>query len=430
MGIVLDEVRFQGRAPDLRRIADKITELSGLPVIVQESGADVVGNLYDLHAGVAFACAPQEKLEVFSYRPGAVKEFYEEFSQGIELPSARFMVGLNEPAGTQAVYLRSFAGQEPSLMAFTLLALEALGGGTRQPIPEEVRRQYAGPMTEAEFQERRRSLRKKLGLAALLYLLLLPITIPLFLLGLLVSLVNMPWRIGKAWLWVQGAIDKRDHQNLLRTIPDHMDFAPSQPADFPALDRRRLQDYSQALEALGFVHSLDYTLRTDVPLSAGGFGRLFFHPGQHCLAEVNQAFPANQEPSSMRCMMGSLLEAGWDLSTTDREPMLMSYAWRRPRNLWSCHPGHSPAELLTEHLQRRRQMMETLHLGVVTQLSAEGYFAYERQMMGLRKAVLKSNSMETVRRDMERFQRSPEHEWLGDFAHVAAGQQEDLARSD
>src|SRR5262245_32551971 len=113
MGVVVTEVVFEGPVPELSHIADKVTELSGLPLSITESGADVTGDLYDLHAHLAFDCAPETQMEVHAYRAGAVKEFYDQTFGGADLPMAKRVQGLNEPAGTLAVYLRGYIGQEP-----------------------------------------------------------------------------------------------------------------------------------------------------------------------------------------------------------------------------------------------------------------------------------------------------------------------------
>jgi hypothetical protein len=418
MGIVFDHMTFKRHAPDLAHISAKITELTGLAMVATESSDEVKGTLYDLHAHLAFACVPEEMIEVFSYRVGAVKEFYEAYTEGIKLPTERFVAGLHEPPGTQAIYLRGSIGQEPTLFMATILALEALGGEPREPLPEDQRREYGRPITIAELQERRRKTHRQLGWAAVVYVLLLPLTIPLFLLGLLMTFVMMPVRLYKAMQIYHEHVQQSEHQDLMALLPDHMEFLEIEPEDFPELDVHALRKYTQALQALGFVFALDYTIHTDAPDSSGGFARLFFHPTHKCLAEINQGFTRNGAVSTMRCMLGTLFTDRWDLTTTDREPtdLVMSYAWRRPRNLWSCHPGYSLSELLAEHLRRRNQMIESVHIAVIALSTAEAYFDHERATMAERKAVLSLKSMETIQAEIEEVTRKPRYEWLGDLA--------------
>lgn len=420
MGLVFDHMTFDGHAPDLHRIAAKMTEICGLAVVVTESDAEVKGTLHDTHGTLAFAAAPEEQITLFSYRTGAVKEFYAEYSEGLEgikLPTERFVTGLHEPQGTQAVYLSASVGHEPTLFMVTVLALEALGGKPREPITEDIRREYGVPITLQDLRRRQRKMRNQVAWAALLFILCLPLTIPLFVLGILFFLVMLPWRLMQAVKWYHDAVAVRDHKSLIARLPDVMEFVPTSPDAFSQLEHATLKRYTQELQALGFVHWIDYTVRADARGASGGFARLCYHPEHHCIAEINQAITDEGLVSTMRCMFGSLLSDGWDLTTTDREPtdMTMSYAWRRPKALWACHPRLSLAELLTEHLRRRRMMIIRLAVNVVKDLTQEGFFEYERRTMAERKEVLRLKNYETIQMEMERFERSPVYEWSGDF---------------
>jgi hypothetical protein len=199
MGVVVAEVVFDGQAPGLSRIAEKVTELSELALSVTESGADVKAGLYDLHASLAFVCAPKVRLELYSYRSGAVKEFYQQTFGDAGFPFARFTQGLNEPPGTQAVYLRGYVGQEPTLLVVTELALEALGGRPRESIPKEIRQEYGAPVSAAQLEERLRKVARQVWLGLLMGVVLLPLLIPLWLFGVLWGLMSLPWRIWKGY---------------------------------------------------------------------------------------------------------------------------------------------------------------------------------------------------------------------------------------
>lgn len=196
MGIVFDEVVFQGRAPPLSAIVDKITELSGLPLTVTESGAGVKGELYELHGYLAFACAPEQQIEIHVYRDGAVQKLCKEMFGDVHLPIAQYVQGNNEPVGTQSVHLRGYLGQEPTLLIMTTLALEALGGSSRHPLGEEERRQFGTPISPAQLEERRRKVARQGWLLAVACLLLLPVMIPLSIVGLVVM---TPWRVWKGY---------------------------------------------------------------------------------------------------------------------------------------------------------------------------------------------------------------------------------------
>lgn len=196
MGVVATEVIFEGGAPELSSIADKVAELSGLALSIRELSADVKANLYDLQGYLAFACAPGTQLEVYAYRAGAVRELYHQTFGDADLPIARCVQGLHEAEGTQAVYLRGYLGQELTLLVMTTLALEALGGRPREPIGDEERRHYGTPITPAQLHKRHRKLARQTWPILLVGLLLLPVLTPLWLAGIF---VRMPWRIWKAY---------------------------------------------------------------------------------------------------------------------------------------------------------------------------------------------------------------------------------------
>jgi len=414
--MVFDEVTFDGRGPTVDALAAKISELSGLPVSVQAPGPGDLG-IYDQHAYLFFVAMPEEQLEVFSYRRGAAKKFYNDFMEGFEnLPTAKYAVGLNEAPGTQVVYLRSFVGHEPTLMMATVLALEALGGRTRSPITDDIRREYGTPITEQQLAERRKKLHKELRRAAWIGMLMLPITIPLFIFGLLFRLVLLPWQIVTSVRAYHEIEEKREHREFMKCIPNQIEFVATTPDAFNQIDRPSLQYYTESLEELGFVLALDYEATLDIPSAGRGFARLLMHPVHHCVAEINQLFPDGRPALPVRCMIGSFMSDDWDLSTTDRTLFPLNYAWRRPRGLWIVETQMTPDELLAEHLARRQRMIDCLHIAVVTELSAEAYFEHERHILSARKTILKQKKMAAIMADMTQFEKTPKSEWLGDFA--------------
>ncbi len=72
MGITSAEVAFPHRAPSLSDICTKATEICSLPVVVLESHTD---KLLELDASIAFECAQDRPLELFTYRQGSVAGF-------------------------------------------------------------------------------------------------------------------------------------------------------------------------------------------------------------------------------------------------------------------------------------------------------------------------------------------------------------------
>ncbi|MFL5240801.1 MAG: hypothetical protein ACJ8FY_01720 [Gemmataceae bacterium] len=172
MGVVVAQVVFDGQAPKLSRIAEKVTELSGLAMSVTESGADLKADVYDLHAYLAFDCDPKDQLELYSYRVGTAP-------------------------GTQTVYLSCNLNQELTLLVVTVLALEALHGRPRDPITEIDRREFGTRITATQLVARRRIVEKQAMGAALVAVLLLPVIVLLWLGWFVLTLLIMP-ESGKA----------------------------------------------------------------------------------------------------------------------------------------------------------------------------------------------------------------------------------------
>jgi hypothetical protein len=195
MGIVLQEVTFDGPAPTAAMIAARMTERVGLPVIVRESPAAAAaaaavdrGGLYDLAAWIAFEMYPKAEIELTAYRAGAVKEHLRRCGMDA-LPIANVVQGVNEAAGTQTVYVQGYVGQEPTLLLATTLALESLGGRLGEPMSDELRREFGRVVSGDELRRRHRKVGRQ-GLMALAGgVLLLPVLVPVW-------TVEMAWQVG------------------------------------------------------------------------------------------------------------------------------------------------------------------------------------------------------------------------------------------
>jgi hypothetical protein len=190
MGLVMSEVRFPGEPPGLEETAARVTERSGLRVVAEPLlNPD---GFYQVHGRISFACAPETALELFCYSPGPRRRNVEMFVEsGLVSPEAR-QVPL--PAGS-VVHLRTFIGAEPTLLFQTELALEELGGALPRPLSEEARREYGGPVTEAELLRRIRDMEVAMRPALWATVLLVPLLLPI---QLVWTLVRLPWTLWKA----------------------------------------------------------------------------------------------------------------------------------------------------------------------------------------------------------------------------------------
>jgi hypothetical protein len=206
---------------------------------------------------------------------------------------------------------------------------------------------------------------------------------------------------------------------LLAAIPDEVEFRAARAEDYADLDAERLARYTQALEALGFTHLIDYTTAADVPRWPKGFARLFVHREEHCFAEVNQVFRSGGKRVPLRCALLSRLADGWSLWTSDRQPRRESHAMRRPRTVRRYLPGERTASLLEAHLEMGRRMAHDLGLAVVTEDTAEAYFARARRDNRARKEAVRGRSGVRLLLDLFLFDMSPKTEWLGEYAGKA-----------
>ena len=191
------QVIFDERAPGLERIAEQVTEISGLPVSITDRLKEFPDPSSDFDGTLAFTCVPQSWIELRAYRPEEVRKFYHESvgDPDLRLPMARCVHGLNEPSGTQTVYLRGYINQEPTLLFVTLLALEKLGGRPRHPIPDDIRRGYSVRITETELEKRCRKAGRQAWLGAAVAIVMLPVLIPLWVLFLFLKLPLGVWYV-------------------------------------------------------------------------------------------------------------------------------------------------------------------------------------------------------------------------------------------
>lgn len=198
MGRLHTEFLFDGHAPDLGAIIGALERLSGLSVTT-EVLPEEADSPRQINARLAFECAPEEELEIYTYRPGGVKEFCNKmFDDPVLRSMAATVEGMNEPPGKQAVYLTGFVGQELSLFNYATCALETLGGQSREMLLDNERATYQSPMTADELRRRHRKNRWAGRLTCAVLLLSLPLWIPLWVLSLLWTMLALPWSIQKA----------------------------------------------------------------------------------------------------------------------------------------------------------------------------------------------------------------------------------------
>ncbi|MEG3846181.1 hypothetical protein QT971_02215 [Microcoleus sp. herbarium19] len=209
---------------------------------------------------------------------------------------------------------------------------------------------------------------------------------------------------------------------FLEELSKDIKFVPVEPDEFPQLDAKSLQRYTDALESVGFVKLIDFKI-------VGGqisFVRLFVHPQHSCWAEVGQIFFKSRKPMPIAVTIGSALEPNWSLSTGDIKISSLlfgiGYMMRHPRTLWISKPGVTPSKLLQTHLQRRGQIISTLNLEVteLTDTSLAAYFTFQLEERIKRKQVLQRKNIIVGLIEALLFAVNPKQEWMGEYGDAVA----------
>jgi hypothetical protein len=214
---------------------------------------------------------------------------------------------------------------------------------------------------------------------------------------------------------------------ILDAMPVNVEVVPGLPASFPDLDADTLDAYTAAFTGLGFRPLMDYTVRAKNLIANPGFARLLVNDLNHCFVEMNQGFPTAGRVSNtmrqlfptiglagpMRCVIISLLEQGWTVSTGDREPSNWAYVTRRSKAEWSSRPGSSPQELLQEHLKLREKLTRDLQLQTRTEDTAEAYFEQVKKAAEQRKQVVQRRFALAIVLDLYLFDKNPKYQWQG-----------------
>ena len=223
------------------------------------------------------------------------------------------------------------------------------------------------------------------------------------------------------WLALSAALPYFWMRNALsRSVSRAHSYPDARPEHFPFLDRDKLDLYTAALEARGFVRLRDFTIvssNNTSPARPLVFGRLFAHPELHLFAELGQLFGTKHPSGELGCAVFSHFEQGWALSVTSRRPNSVTYLVRRPRRLWLSRPGATVEELLDWHLDLRGQMVTVLDLKVSEDVRAETFFRSSSEAVEEMRQIIKRRSRWLLPLLFEywRLEAHTPHEWLGDY---------------
>lgn len=205
---------------------------------------------------------------------------------------------------------------------------------------------------------------------------------------------------------------------VLQDYLKEQEFVAVEPDEFSQLDVKSLQHYTNALESAGFAKLIDFTMVYSK--HKPGFARLFFHPQHYCWVEVNQMFLLGRLMPVAATII-STLEPDWSLSTTDRKTsgflLGLIYLLSHPRSLWINQPSVTLSKLLERHLQRLRQIANTLTLEVteLSDASPDAYFDFQRRERIKRKQTLQRKNMIVGIAEVLISAVNPKREWMGDY---------------
>jgi hypothetical protein len=168
MGLLMNEVSFNGQAPSLNCIVNKITEISGLEISIEDDR----DSYCNLNVRLSFSNTPDNQLKISTTVSVIALDTHSHSTSYIPRSSASEE---NESIDSQTVCLRMYVGQEATLLYIATIALEELGGRSRYLVSEEMRQQYSTRITSSEL-ERRYQLN---GVAIIRFYIILLVSLPL-----------------------------------------------------------------------------------------------------------------------------------------------------------------------------------------------------------------------------------------------------------
>jgi hypothetical protein len=213
-------------------------------------------------------------------------------------------------------------------------------------------------------------------------------------------------------------------RRVLKNMATSYSFPPATLAQFPLLDVAALERYTQEFEGMGFVRLLDFSLVSNGAQPIPSFCRLFAHTRHHCFGEVSQLFPRGKSPLPLACSIQSVLQNGWTLSFSNRQPKAASSMIRRKKALGVSMPSTSTSALLQAFLQMRDQVCHDLGIAPMKDDSLEAYIA-KTQLAAteMREAVQQKNFATAVShvyyRKFALLKTREEYTWLGDYPKEA-----------
>jgi hypothetical protein len=210
-------------------------------------------------------------------------------------------------------------------------------------------------------------------------------------------------------------LNRKVRKALMAVMPIEIQFKSIDPSELPGLNKDQLAQFTSDLEHLGFAWLRDYTVVWPGKSAPRGFARLFWHRQERCFAEIMATAQGIEKGLPLGVAINSYLENDWDLGTSNLALKRGDHFLQLPKVLRMRYPDAAPAELLQRHLVRRKEMLDGLHLKILSDLSVESYFARIRKRMAERRESMQHRQPLDELPTADMLAAQPSYEWLGAF---------------
>ena len=190
-------------------------------------------------------------------------------------------------------------------------------------------------------------------------------------------------------------------------------LVPVDPAQWPGIDWKALDDYAVQLEARGYRRLGDFSLDRQ-PKHARGMARYLSDPAETCIVELQQferaaAPPPGSSPEvfEVRVAIGSLVGGVVRVMVSDRTIGPVNYMIRDRSMVYASYPGKSLLELVELHRRLCEFVAGRTGLAVDSGFTIERYVWLSRERARQRRARLEATPTWTLLGDFDRFVANP-----------------------
>lgn len=176
MGIFRIYAAFPYPAPKPKEIAEAISNVSGVEVIINSITTD---ELLEYGFTVSFASHPYHLVDLYAYRQDAVQELIKTENErtGFDVNWPYLVEGSTEKHGVQTVYIGGYLTQEPTIVDAAIAGLESLGGVLNEGRSSQKSNHF--PINTADLEKNHAKHKALLLYGVVVLVLLSPIWIPL-----------------------------------------------------------------------------------------------------------------------------------------------------------------------------------------------------------------------------------------------------------